>query len=365
MVPSPSQLRRLLTSAPEMLYAGPKGLGKSTAVLVTAVAKAASGGVALAVVPELASSPLPGLIQRWLASAQPEVGGRSWRLPGGGRVALAHRRAHPSGPFRLAAVDDLCRLREPEYLDLLGPGARVMAAASPEEPGREWVAARFGLEGGERPPDRVVVTATLGEIPGGEVTRRALERLPEPRRSWALGDWSAGTSTPEPAWSLDSRRAASVSAGGDPPAGDDRGAVEGVAFRLGFDGRGSEVVWEPEGWPIPTSAPAGSREPARPRPGRDWRPSCWTSAGDGAPPRRCWPGGSCVESIASWWAAPTTPHAPPAAASGRLAARFDTSYRLRSDPAGGRGPGSGGRHSSDADPTRAAERAFAIAGVSR
>lgn len=151
------------------------------------------------VVPELIRSPLPGLLRGWLAAtARPEIGGRGWRLPGGGRVVLAHRRSHPSGAFRLVAVDDLCRLREPEYLDLLGLGARVVSATSPEEPGREWVAARFGLEGGERPPDRVVVPATLEEIPGGEAVRQALERLPEPRRSYALGGWRAEPKEPAP-----------------------------------------------------------------------------------------------------------------------------------------------------------------------
>lgn len=38
LVPSPSQLRLLRTSAPELLYTGPKGAGKSTAVLMAAVA---------------------------------------------------------------------------------------------------------------------------------------------------------------------------------------------------------------------------------------------------------------------------------------------------------------------------------------
>ena len=119
-----------------------------------------------------------------------------------------------SGVYQVIGVDDLEAFGEEEYLRLLShlrPSDRktepmIRAAASPDGPGREWIARRFGLldgGSGRAPDDRVVVRASFEDNPhvDAKVIRRAFEGLSEPRRSWLLrGDWSveAGVRSDEP-----------------------------------------------------------------------------------------------------------------------------------------------------------------------
>lgn len=253
LVPTPSQLRLLLTQAPETLYTGAWGSGKSTALLMAAIAEASAGGAALVVVPELCRSSVPSWLRDWLgATAKPQPRSRSWGLAGGGRIVLAHRRERPSGVFGLVCVDDLCRYHEEEYSEWLGCGLRLMAAATPEEPGREWVAARFGLKEGQGSKDRVVIAASLEEIPGGKEVERQLRRLPEPRRSDALGSWRRPEPEPQ----------SPVVVGLVPPLRfptphDGGGDRDGIRVLLGKSASGREIWWEPTALSNPHLAVSG------------------------------------------------------------------------------------------------------------
>jgi hypothetical protein len=71
----------------------------------------------------------------------------------------------------------------------------MRAASSPDGPGREWIARRFGLIGPSVSDDRrSVIPASFEDNPHVEAAavRHALVDLPEPRRSWLMcGDWAA------------------------------------------------------------------------------------------------------------------------------------------------------------------------------
>ena len=85
---------------------------------------------------------------------------------------FSHRRSEPAGAYQVIGVDDLAAFGEEEYLRLLShlcPSDRktepvIRAAASPDGPGREWIARRFGLLDtgrGSAPDERVVVRASF------------------------------------------------------------------------------------------------------------------------------------------------------------------------------------------------------------
>jgi hypothetical protein len=209
--------------------------GKSVGLLLAALDCAANQGSALIVVPSLVSSRLPELARQWLGKPSSP---RSWELPGGGRLLIDHRHGHlPLSD--LVAVDDAVRLQPDDLARLVGLAPKRIFAASPEPgaPGLGWLRERF-FPGGE------VVLLSPQEVPGGERVSRIVERLPEPRRSTALGDWDAL----EPREEIPLHPQPVSIPGGDTSFGGELsggGVIEGVAVLVGFDERGQEVVWEP------------------------------------------------------------------------------------------------------------------------
>ncbi|MDQ6771765.1 MAG: DUF853 family protein [Candidatus Dormibacteraeota bacterium] len=203
--PTVAQAAFLACSEPEGLYAGTAASGKSTVVLMAALARMHVRGLAaLVLVPTLSTSPLPILARRWLDGSQAtwDAGARGWRFPGGATLTFAHRRVRLPGAYQFVGVDDLSEFTEDEYLGLFASlraapdmPAAVRAVSAPGEPGLEWIARRFGLvDGLPAPAGRRVIEASLEGNPHVDAAqvRRALAELPEPRRSWLLeGDWSA------------------------------------------------------------------------------------------------------------------------------------------------------------------------------
>jgi len=210
VLPTLEQAGLLTATEPEALLAGTTRSGKTLGVLICLLAAMDRPCSALLVVPTLATSPAPALLQAWLKGSDARWESRtgstgSWRFPSGGALAVSHRRAMPSTGFQVIGVDDLGAFDEDDYRRLLAlltprPGLReaplMRAASSPDGPGRKWLARHFGLDG--RPasgPGRRVVVATFETNPhvDSEGVRRALAGLPEPRRArLLLGDWTAG-----------------------------------------------------------------------------------------------------------------------------------------------------------------------------
>ena len=206
ILPTPAQAELLAAPQPEALYAGTARSGKSTAVATCLVAAMERPLVALLVVPVLAVSPLPRLLGQWLGGtdARWDARSRCWRFPSVGSLTVASRRSTPGGGFQLIGVDDLACFDEQEYAGLLSlltpspdwPVPQLRAASSPDGPGRQWIARRFGLADDQlQPIGPTVIRTSFEDNPYIDATavRRALEHLPEPRRSCLLfGDWSAG-----------------------------------------------------------------------------------------------------------------------------------------------------------------------------
>ena len=209
--PTLEQAAFLTTTRAEALFAGTAAAGKATAVLLAVLSRLESTDCSgLLVTPQLTGSALLAMTRIWLAGTDAgwEAGARRWRFPSGATLMLSHRRSEPAGVYQVIGVDDLEAFGEEEYLRLLShlrPSDRktepmIRAAASPDGPGREWIARRFGLldgGGGRAPDDRVVVRASFEDNPhvDAKVIRRAFEGLSEPRRSWLLrGDWSVEAS---------------------------------------------------------------------------------------------------------------------------------------------------------------------------
>ncbi len=173
--PTLEQAAYLTTTRAEALFAGTAAAGKTTAVLLAVLSRLESTDCSgLLVTPQLIGSALLAMTRVWLAGsdARWEAGGRRWRFSSGATLMLSHRRSEPFGAYQVIGVDDLAAFGEEEYLRLLShlcPSDRktepvIRAAASPDGPGREWIARRFGLldgGSGRAPDDRVVLRASF------------------------------------------------------------------------------------------------------------------------------------------------------------------------------------------------------------
>ena len=208
--PSLPQAVFLAAGEREVLLAGTGSSGKTTALVMAALAWAEvphSDG--LLVVPVLSASPVPQMLRSLLGQGDAtwDAGQRCWCFPSGAVLTLSHRRTPPPGSHQFVGVDGLVGLQEDEYRRLLialQPSPHVSAdpviraTSSPDGPGRVWVARRFGLLSGQGKDglgDRRVIRASFETNPGVDAAtvRRSLEELPEPRRSWLLrGAWGEG-----------------------------------------------------------------------------------------------------------------------------------------------------------------------------
>ena len=237
--PTLEQAAFLTTTRAEALFAGTAAAGKTAAVLLAVLSRLESTDCSgLLVTPQLTGSALLAMTRIWLAGtdARWDSGERRWRFPSGATLMLSHRRSEPAGAYQVIGVDDLAAFSDDEYFSLLShlcPSDRktepvIRAAASPDGPGREWIARRFGLLDtgrGSAPDDRVVVRASFEDNPhlDAKVIRGAFDGLSEPRRSWLLrGEWSAETAVRRDERSDSHRGERQVAASVSPIDNDDR-----------------------------------------------------------------------------------------------------------------------------------------------
>ena len=257
--PTLEQAAFLTTTRAEALFAGTAAAGKTAAVLLAVLSRLESTDCSgLLVTPQLAGSALLAMTRIWLAGtdARWDSGERRWRFPSGATLMLSHRRSEPAGAYQVIGVDDLAAFSDDEYFSLLShlcPSDRktepvIRAAASPDGPGREWIARRFGLLDtgrGSAPDDRVVVRASFEDNPhlDAKVIRGAFDGLSEPRRSWLLrGEWSAETAVRRDEHSDSHRGERQVAASVSPIDNDDRD--DRPRASLGIAG-GQQVWYDP------------------------------------------------------------------------------------------------------------------------
>lgn len=210
--PTPPQAAFLALDAPEALYGGAAGGGKSSALLMAALQFAHVPNYA-AIIFRRTYTDLtkPGaLISRsheWLAGTDADWNEqkKEWRFPSGAKLAFGHMEAekdkydYQGAEFQAILFDELTQFSESQYRYLfsrlrrlkgMDVPLRIRSASNPGGVGHEWVKRRF-ID--ERSDDRVFVPAKLDDNPflDREEYRRSLENLdPVTRQQLLDGDWT-------------------------------------------------------------------------------------------------------------------------------------------------------------------------------
>jgi hypothetical protein len=215
--PTERQRQFLGSAAPELLFGGAAGGGKSIALLMGALQFVDTPGYSAIIFRRtVADLLLPGaLIPRsfeWLGGTEARWShvGKRWTFPSGATLSFGYlheandRFRYQSSEFQYIAFDELTHFRERDYLYLrsrlrrperLAVPLRIRAASNPGGVGHVWVRKRF-LEG---PADgRLFLPARLEDNPhlDADGYRDALAGLDElTRRQLEQGDWSTNEET--------------------------------------------------------------------------------------------------------------------------------------------------------------------------
>lgn len=219
LAPSDKQREFLAVAAPEALFGGAAGGGKSVALLMSALGDADDPyrfvGIASyralllrrtytdLILPDalmdIANRWFRGTSARWLAAE------RAWLFPSGAKIVFGHldnendKFRYQSSAWHYVAFDELTQFTETQYRYLFSRlrtrdadiPLRMRAASNPGGVGHDWVRARFVYS---RDDTRVFIPSLLAENPGldHESYRAMLARLdPITRRQLEDGDWEA------------------------------------------------------------------------------------------------------------------------------------------------------------------------------
>jgi predicted phage terminase large subunit-like protein len=213
--PTAKQAEFLLQAdAPEVLYGGAAGGGKSDALLMAALQFAdVPGYAAILFRRTYADLSLPGALmdraRAWLAgtSARWADKEKTWHFPGGATLTFGYldtasdRFRYQSSEFQFIGFDELTQFPEVDYLYLFSRlrrradsavPLRVRAATNPGGIGHAWVKRRFLSDPGRR-AGRAFVPALLSDNPHldrDEYSRALLNLDPFTRNQLLRGDWS-------------------------------------------------------------------------------------------------------------------------------------------------------------------------------
>ena len=198
--------------APEILYGGAAGGGKSDAMLMAALQYVHvpdySALILRRTYPQLSQE--GGLIPRshdWLSGrAEWNEQRKTWRFPSGAVLAFGHlqyentKYDYQSGEYQFIGFEELTQFTETQYLymhsrtrRLEGSDVpiRIRATSNPGGVGHLWVYDRF-IVGSH--PERAFIPAKLEDNPSLDIEEyeRSLEHLdPTTRRQLRDGDWTA------------------------------------------------------------------------------------------------------------------------------------------------------------------------------
>jgi predicted phage terminase large subunit-like protein len=207
--PTAHQTAYLLAEEREALFTGAGGNGKTTALMLAALADVDRPGYRALLVQRTLAGPvsLAERIREWLegTAASWDSNARVWRFPSGATLDFGHERLlYLAGEYHMVGCDDLTLFADHEYRRLFQvwrrrqgstTPMRVRVATSPGGPGHDWVHERFAIDNPASvlPLGRRVITASMDDNPhlDREEYQRSLANLDPVRRAQLeTGDWS-------------------------------------------------------------------------------------------------------------------------------------------------------------------------------
>jgi hypothetical protein len=199
--PTRHQVAYLLAEEREALFTGAGGNGKTTALMLAALANVDRPGYRALLVQRTLAGPvsLAERVREWLepTDATWDSAARVWRFPSGASVDFGHERyLYTAGEYHAVLVDDLTNFSDTEYRKLFQiwrrrqgstTPMRVRVATSPGGPGHDWVRERFAIDNpaSALPLGRRVLMASMddNEHLDREEYRRSLANLDPVRRA--------------------------------------------------------------------------------------------------------------------------------------------------------------------------------------
>jgi predicted phage terminase large subunit-like protein len=207
--PTRHQVAYLLVEEREALFTGAGGNGKTTALMLAALADVDRPGYRALLVQRTLAGPvsLAERVREWLEATDAawDSSARVWRFPSGASLDIGHERyAYLAGEYHFVGLDDATLFSDVEYRRLFQvwrrrqgstTPMRVRVATSPGGPGHDWVRERFATDNPASvlPLGRRVIAATMDDNPylDQHEYRKALANLDPVRRAQLeTGDWS-------------------------------------------------------------------------------------------------------------------------------------------------------------------------------